>query len=76
LNPVRRCNTFTFPETTIMTNVLLRAAYPAQARRGFTSAGFTRAMVAIAGAVATVFEVLVEAESQSSAARNRFPHAD
>jgi hypothetical protein len=54
-----------------MTTLLLSAGYPAPGRRGFT-----RAIAAVATTVETMFEVLVEAEQQSSAARNRFPLAD
>lgn len=52
-----------------MTTLTLHAGSPA--RRGFT-----RAIVAVASAVETVFELLAAAEEQSSAARNRFPLAD
>jgi len=54
-----------------MTTLLLSAGYPAPGRRGFT-----RAIAAVASAVETVFDVLAEAEQQSSAVRNRFPLAD
>jgi hypothetical protein len=54
-----------------MNTLTLQAGSAAPARRGLT-----RAIAAMATAVETVFELLVEAEGQSSAARNRFPFAD
>jgi len=54
-----------------MTTLTLRAGYPAHARRGFI-----RVIAAVTATVEQMFEVFVEAEHQSSAARNRYPLAD
>jgi hypothetical protein len=54
-----------------MTALSLRAGYPAPARHGLV-----RVIAAVTATVEQVFDVLVEAEHQSSAARNRYPLAD
>jgi hypothetical protein len=54
-----------------MTTLILRAGYPAHARRGFI-----RVIAAVTATVEQMFEVFAEAEHQSSAARNRYPLAD
>jgi hypothetical protein len=54
-----------------MTTLSLRAGFPADTRRGFA-----RALAAVTATVERVFEVIAEAEHQSSAARNRYPLAD
>ncbi len=54
-----------------MTTLTFGAGYPAHARRGFI-----RVIAAVTATVEQMFEVIVEAEHKSSAARNRYPLAD
>jgi hypothetical protein len=53
-----------------MTTLTFRTPYPAPPHR------LSRALNAVASALATMLDVFAEAADQSAAARNRFPSAD